>query len=140
GAFTTESMDVLRSMDNGKQYTVLNRSRSPLASSLDKYDYRTLEKVETIVASSPDVPYFTSYSFSDDESKVLLATAVEPIFRRSRLGIYYVYDIASKELLQVAGEKIQEPTLSPDGSQVAYVRENNLYIMDLASKSTKQMT
>src|SRR5690606_17788327 len=81
GAFTTESMDVLRSMDNGKQYTVLNRSRSPLASSLDKYDYRTLEKVETIVASSPDVPYFTSYSFSDDESKVLLATAVEPIFR-----------------------------------------------------------
>lgn len=140
GAFRTESMDVLRSMDNGKHYTVLNRGQSPLTSSLDKYDYRTLEKVGTIVASSPTVPYFTSYSFSDDESKVLLATAVEPIFRRSRLGIYYVYDIASKELVQIASEKIQEPTLSPDGSQVAYVRENNLYVMDLATRATRQMT
>merc|ERR1712000_323862 len=99
-------MDVLRSMNNGKQYTILNFNRSPRTSSLDKYDYETLEKVETIVASSETVPYFSSYSFSDDESKVLLATEVEPIFRRSRLGIYYVYDIASKELVKISEVKI----------------------------------
>src|SRR5690606_26221205 len=91
GDFRTESMDVLRSMNDGKYYTVLNRTRSPQSSSLDQYDYRTLEKVGTVVASSPTIPYFTSYSFSADESKVLLATQVEPIFRRSTLGIYYVY-------------------------------------------------
>ncbi|MDF0707343.1 S9 family peptidase [Flagellimonas okinawensis] len=140
GEFRTEYMDVLRSMNNGTQYTILNTARSPRSSSLDKYDYETLQKVETIVASSDAIPYFSSYSFSDDESQVLLATEVEPIFRRSRLGIYYVYDIASKELVKIAETKIQEPTLSPDGSKVAYVLDNNLYVMDLAARTTKQVT
>lgn len=133
-------MDVLRSMDNGTQYTILNTARSPRSSSLDKYDYETLEKVETIVASSDAIPYFSSYTFSDDESKVLLATEVEPIFRHSRLGIYYVYDIASKELAKISETKIQEPILSPDGSKVAYVLDNNLYILDLTANTTKQVT
>ncbi|WP_127139586.1 S9 family peptidase [Flagellimonas marinaquae] len=140
GEFRTEYMDVLRSMNNGTQYTILNTERSPRSSSLDKYDYKTLEKVETIVASSEAIPYFSSYTFSDDESKVLLATEVEPIFRRSRLGIYYIYDIASKELVKIAETKIQEPTLSPNGSKVAYVLDNNLYVMDLADRTTKQVT
>lgn len=140
GEFRTESMDVLRSMNNGTQYTILNTERSPRSSSLDKYDYETLEKVETIVASSESVPYFSSYSFSDDESKVLLATEVEPIFRRSSLGIYYVYDIAAKDLVKISETKIQEATLSPDGSKVAYVLDNNLYVMDLSARTTKQVT
>ncbi|WP_036380198.1 S9 family peptidase [Muricauda sp. MAR_2010_75] len=140
GEFQTERMDVLRSMKNGNQYTILNFSRSPETSSLDKYNYETLEKVETIVSSTGNVPYFTSYSFSEDESKVLLATEVEPIFRRSRLGIYYVYDTASKSLTQISEIKIQEPMLSPDGTKVAYVLDNNLYMFDVASRSTKKMT
>lgn len=140
GEFRTEYMDVLRSMNNGTQYTILNFDRSSQSSSLDKYDYKTLQKVETIVASSNTVPYFSSYSFSDDESKVLLATEVEPIFRRSRLGIYYVYDIATKDLIKISEEKIQEPTLSPDGSKLAYVKDNNMFLLDLSSKTTKQLT
>ncbi|WP_318345332.1 S9 family peptidase [Flagellimonas baculiformis] len=140
GEFRTEYMDVLRSMNNGTQYTILNTERSPRSSSLDKYDYETLQKVETIVASSESVPYFSSYSFSDDESKVLLATEVEPIFRRSSLGIFYVYDISSKDLVKISETKIQEPTLSPDGSKVAYVLDNNLYILDLSARTTKQVT
>ena len=140
GAFQTERMDVLRSLKNGDQYTILNFSHSPQTSSLDKYDYETLEKVETIVSSTSGIPFFTSYTFSEDESKVLLATEVEPIFRRSRLGIYYVYDIASENLTQISETKIQEPMLSPDGTKVAYVSDNNLYLFDVASKSTKQLT
>ena len=140
GAFRTEGMDVLRSMKNGKQYTVLNFNRNPRSSSLDKYDYKTLEKVENIVSSSESIPFFTSYEFSDDESKIILATEIEPIFRRSRLGIYYVYDIASKSLKKISENKIQEPELSPDGTKVAYAFGNNLYLMDLESGETTQMT
>lgn len=140
GAFRTEGMDVLRSMKNGKQYTVLNFNRNPRTSSLDKYDYATLEKVETIVASSGEIPFFSSYEFSDDESKIILATEVEPIFRRSRLGIYYVYDIATKSIKKISTKKIQEPELSPDGAKVAYAYENNLYLMDLSSGTTRQIT
>ena len=140
GAFRTEGMDVLRSMKSGKQYTVLNFNRNPRSSSLDKYDYSTLEKVETIIKSSDEFPFFSSYEFSDDESQIILATEVEAIFRRSRIGIYYVYDIEKKSIKKISENKIQEPELSPDGSMVAYAFDNNLYVMDLASGETNQIT
>jgi len=136
GTFSTSGMDVLHSMNNGQQYTVLN------SSSVDKYDYRTLQKVETIVSASDlsEISSFSSYEFSADESKLMLATAVEPVFRRSTLGIYYVYDIASKTATKISDDKIQEPTFSPDGKKVAYVYENNIYIKDLASGAFTQVT
>ncbi len=142
GAFRTEGLDALRSLKNGKQYTILNVDRSSQTSTIDTYDYKTLEKVATIVSSDDltDVPYFSSYEFSSDETKILLASEIESIFRRSTLGIFHVYDIASKALTRIADTKIQEPSLSPDGKQVAYVYENNLYIFDIANKSTKQLT
>ncbi len=142
GAFRIESMDALRSMKNGKQYTVLNLDRVAKTSTVDKYNYKTLEKTETLISSIDlnDIPYFTSYKFSKDESKILLATEIEPIFRHSRLGIYYVYEIASKNTIKITDTKIQEPSLSPDGTQVAYVSNNNLYIFDIVSQTTKQVT
>lgn len=140
GSFRTEGLDALRSMKNGTQYTVLNFDRATRTSSIDKYDYKTQQRVGTIVTSSTEIPAFTSYEFSEDESKLILATAVEPIFRRSRLGVYYVYDIASTNLIKIAEQKIQEPELSPDGSKVAYVYENNIYVKDLKSNTSKQVT
>ncbi|AKA34631.1 Dipeptidyl-peptidase IV [Flagellimonas lutaonensis] len=140
GAFRTERMDALRSMKDGDHYTVLSFNRNPRGSSLDKYDYQTLEKVETLVASSDEVPYFTSYEFSADESKLILATEIEPIFRRSRRGIYYVYDLADKTLTKISDNLIQEPELSPDGSKVAYAYDNNLYLFDVEGGETVQVT
>lgn len=142
GAFRTEGMDALRSMKNGTQYTVLNFDRSTKTTTVDKYDYKTLEKVSTIVSSADlqNIPYFSAYTFSKDEKKILLSTEVESIFRRSTLGIFYVYDIDSKGLVKISDAKIQEPTLSPNGEQVAYVKGNNLYIFNLKSKETTQVT
>jgi len=142
GEFQTEGMDVLRSMNDGQHYTILNTDREAERSSIDKYQYSTQQKVATLISTDPDqgVPFFTSYSFSEDESKALLATEVEPIYRRSRLGIYYIYDFGSGEVTRISAEKIQEPTLSPDGSRVAYVMANNLFILDLGTGEVKKVT
>ncbi|MFD2586368.1 S9 family peptidase [Croceitalea marina] len=140
GTFRTEGLDVLRSMKSGTEYTVLNFDRSTGTRSIDKYDYKTQQKVGTIVSSSEEIPPFSSYQFNKDESKLILATEVEPIFRRSRLGVYYIYDLASKSLTKIAEQKIQEPELSPDGSKVAYVFENNIYVRDLKSNTVKPIT
>lgn len=140
GTFTVESLDKLQSMDNGKQYTILNIDRSLGISTIEKYDYKTQKKLETIVSSSASVPFFSSYEFSEDESKLLLATAIEPIFRRSTLGYFYVYDLKSKKISAVSSFKIQEPSLSPDGSKVAYVHNNNIFVWDIAANYTKQLT
>ena len=140
--FKTEGLDVLRSLNNGEQYTVLNVDAVTGNTSIDKYDYKTLKKVETLVSSASleGIQKFSSYQFSDDESKILLATEVESIFRRSTLGVFYIYDSNTKSLTKVSDAKIQEPTLSPDGKHLAYVLNNNLFLMDLQSGTTKQVT
>ena len=142
GTFRTQGLDALRSMKNGKQYTVLNFDRAKRTSTIDKYDYATQQKVETIISSVdiPQIENFSSYEFSGDETKILLATEIESIFRHSTLGIFYIYDIASKRVTKIADTKIQEPTLSPDGKHVAYVTKNNLYLFDIASKNVQQIT
>ncbi|AEH00422.1 S9 family peptidase [Lacinutrix sp. 5H-3-7-4] len=142
GTFRTERLDALHSMNNGQQYSVLNFDRSTGATTIDIYDYKTLKKVKTLVDSKTldGIRNFSDYTFSDDETQVLLATNQESIFRRSTLANYYVYNTKTKELTAVASDKIQEPTFSPNGEMVAYGLNNNLYIKDLISQETTQLT
>ena len=122
GTFRMQYLDRLHSMNNGKEYAVLNTDRNTGTKTLDVYSYKTGEKVNTLINSSEidGLDYFIGYTLSADESKALLSTKLRSIYRRSSLGVYYVYDLETKELVQVAEEAIQEPTFSPDTSKVAY--------------------
>lgn len=142
GAFRTEGMQALHSMNNGKEYSVLNYNRQNRSSSIDIYNYETLEKVKTLLSSEEiaEIKGFFDYTFSEDESKVILTVNERPVYRRSRLGEYYVYDLSSKSLTKIAENLIQEPTLSPDGNKVAYGYENNLFVKDLSSGEVIQIT
>ena len=142
GSFRTERMDALHSMKNGNQYSVLNFDREVRSTAIDVYDYKTLSKVRTLVSSTDieEIPYFTDYTFSEDENKILLATEEEPIFRRSTLGKYYVYNVSEKSLHNIADYKIQEPTFSPNGKYVAYGYNNNLYVKNLETNDLIQLT
>ena len=142
GTFRTEGLQALHSMKNGQQYSVLNFDRANRATTIDIYDYKTLEKTKTLVSSADinAIPYFTDYTFSEDESKVLLATEEESIFRRSTLGKYFVFDTETGKTTLVTEDKIQEPTFSPDGTKIAFGLNNNLYVKDLSSGKITQFT
>lgn len=141
GTYRTERMNALNSM-NGNFYTLLNFNRETQSTSIDKYSYETLEKIETIVDSKNlnDLKYFESYEFNNNETKLILGVDSEPIYRHSKLGNYYVYDLASKTLQLIDTDKIQEPTFSPDSKKVAYAKNNNLYIKNLETNETTQIT
>jgi len=142
GAFRTEGMQSLHSMNNGTQYSVLNYDRQNRSAAIDIYDYKTLEKVNTLVNSSDldGIQGFFDYSFSEDESKILLTTNYQSVYRRSTLGEYYVYDIASKSVEKLSENLVQEPTFSPDATKIAYGFDNNLYVKDLQTGQTIQIT
>ena len=142
GQFRTEGMQALHSMNNGNQYSVLNFDRKTRTSTIDIYDYKTLEKVRTLLSSSDieGIQGFFDYSFSQDESKIILTTKSQPVFRRSTLGEFYIYEIASKIVTKVSDDLVQEPTLSPDGTKIAYGFENNLFVKDLKSGNVSQIT
>lgn len=142
GEFRTDGLDVLRSLKNGREYSVLNYDRKNRASTVDVYDYATGNKTRTLLDSRdlPGISYIISYEFNADESKILFATELDQIFRRSSRGVYYIYDLNTKEIRLVSKNKIQEPTFSEDGSKIAFGFENNLYYKDLKSEETFQIT
>ena len=140
--FRAQYMNALNSMSHGDYYTLLNFNQDTRSTSVDKYSYKTLEKVATLVDSKdlPNLKYFDNYTFSEDENLLVLGTDRQQIYRHSFLGKFYVYNITTKQLDLVSKNLIQEPTLSPDGKKIAYVYKNNLYIKDLATNVTSQIT
>ena len=142
GTFRTEGLQALHPMNNGKEYSVLNFDRINKSTSIDVYDYKTLEKVKTLLNSIDlaEIGVFFNYSFNKDESKILLTTKSESVFRRSTLGEYYIYDTTSKRITKLSDNLVQEPMFSPNGSKIAYGYKNNLYVKDLTSGTTKQLT
>ena len=142
GEFRGEYMDALHSMKDGEHYSVLDFDRKTRSTSVNKYSYKTLEKTASLVDSKNinDIAYFTDYTFSSDETKLLLATDVTPIFRHSSVGNYFIYDINTKKTTLLSENKIQEPTFSPDGTKVAYVFENNIYFKNLTTGKETQVT
>lgn len=83
----------------------------------------------------------SSYEFSRDESKVLLKAQVESIYRRSRQQTCLVVDLQSKETLLIHyGQKVINPTFSPQGNQLAYVFGNNIHLTDLATGEFEEIT
>jgi len=142
GDFVTEGMEAIYPLKNGEQYTVLNTDKVTGIVSIDKYDYNTLEKLETVVSSQevPSKAAFSSYSFSNDETKILLATEEAPIYRRSKVGVFYIYDVLTRKITQIADTWIQEPTFSPDGNRLAFANNNNLYLFNIADGKIVKIT
>jgi dipeptidyl-peptidase-4 len=138
GAFSTGGIASLRSLQSGERYTALEYNDGQ--SQIVAYDYKSMSKQGVLLSSGTEVPRFSSYAFNQDESKILVATQRTPIFRRSSEAIYYVYDRDSRQLTKVADEKIRVPSFSPNGKELAYVKDNNLYLFDLQTQSTKQLT
>ncbi len=129
-------------MNDGVSYTVLNRG------SIDLYSYKTGEKLKTLVPSSAFIPegeskalHFGSYTFSDDETQVLVATKSKPIYRHSFSAEYWIYNLKTKKLRKLSDNGAQRlATFSPDGSKVAFVRDNNIFYLDLNTEKEVQLT
>ena len=143
GTFRAQGMDELQSLKNTNQYTVLNADRQSRSMQIDLYDFATLKKVATLIdtKSHKDLSNgIDSYTFDAAEKMILLACNTNQIFRHSFTADYYLYDIANKKLRKLFDFQVQEPTFSPDGKKIAYAKENNLYVYDLASNKSTPIT
>ena len=143
GAFRAKGMDELQSLKNTNQYTVLNFDRASRSMQIDLYDFATLKKVATLIDSKNHKELaegIDSYVFSADEKMILIANSSIQIFRHSFTADYFLYDTTTKNLTKLFDFQVQEPTFSPDGKKIAYAKENNLYVYDIATKKSTQIT
>ncbi len=85
-----------------------------------------------------------AYELSADESKVLIFTNSQRVWRRNTRGDYWVLDVGAKTLRKLGGDatpaSLMFATLSPDGTRVAFVRDNNLYVQHLATLAITPLT
>ena len=140
GTFRAETVQGFNSMKDGKYYV------ETIAEGIIKKSFETGENIDTIIKSN-DVKNekgvkisLNDIAWSNDEKKILVFKDRESIYRRSSKAITYVYDIAAKKSTLVDAEKILHATISPDGKQVAFVKNNNLFVKNIASNKTIQIT
>ena len=140
GTFRAYSVEGLRSMNNGIHYTTMENGTQ-----IVKYSYETGEELEVIfdvtkVEDSP-IESFVDYTFSDDETKILLTTNKKAVYRHSFTAEHYVWNSVTKELTALSEVGPQQGAIfSPNGDRVAYVRNNNIFIKNLKFGSTSQAT
>ncbi len=141
--FAPKGIGGIRSMADGEHY--LSMTRTGIA----KYSYLSGDKVEDIclfggpgtARQAKPMPPMESYEMSADEQRILLSSGFEPIYRHSGVSDYWLYDVKDKTFTKLTNNGKQRlTTLSPDGTKVAFVRDNNLYWMDLATLEEHAIT
>lgn len=144
GTFRTNAVYGLVSMNDGIHYTAFDGNDKD--SYILRYEYAKKANPDTILKESGlkvdgKSINIDNYNFSPDETKMLISSGTEQIYRHSTRENNYVYDRKTKTLTPVsAGEKQMYATFSPDGTKVGFVRGNNIFIKDLASGRETQVT
>ena len=146
GDFYAKSIYGVRSMNNGTEYSRMDREGKDVF--INVYNYESGKKVRTIL-SSQDIQwnnepvFFDGYSFNSNEKMILLTTEKEKIYRHSSKSNYFIYEIASKKLSPLTDfEKGKQglASFSPDGKNVAFVRGNNLFYKAIGAETETQIT
>ena len=134
--YSPERLESIRSMKDGEYYTVLKNAK------IIRYSYTDASSKEVLLDAQkkPELPSFNGYVFSKDENKILLETNTQPIYRRSKQAIYWIYDRQTQAVQMLFDAPVQEPQFSPDGQKVAFSYQRNLYVKNLSDNSIQQLT
>lgn len=127
-----QTVGTIVSTVDGENYLKLD----VLGSKIEKINFKTGTVVETVFDSSTarncNIKKWDGFIVSDDETKILLYTNSEKIYRNSFKADYYVFEIKRNNLKSLSTNGAQEvATFSPDGRMVAFVRDNNVYVKKL---------
>jgi len=137
--FTAKRIPGFTFQEDGRHYTRL------VAGQVVQYDLLSGEQTKVLLDASAlegksgFSGKINSYSFNSDESKMLLTTDEEAIYRRSRKANYYVWDGENLTQLFDKGKQMYA-TFNKQSDKVAFVFENNLYVRDLKKGSLTQVT
>lgn len=142
GTYRAQSIQGLKPMLDGEHYTQISKDHKRIV----KYSFKTGKEVEAIFdvtkARNCELKRFDDYIMSPDESLILIQTETQPIYRRSFTAVYYLYNVKNRTLEPLSNNGPQQvPLFSPDSHQIAFVRNNNIYLIKLLfGNSESQVT
>jgi dipeptidyl-peptidase-4 len=148
--FASQPFGPSKWLGDGSAYTTLEPAEDG-GKDIVRYDVES-ERREVLVPARDLVPpgadaplEIADYAWSPDGKQLLIFTNTEPVWRMNTRGDYWVLDRDGGRLRQLGGAEAKPSTLmfakfAPDGGRVAYVRENNLYVEDLATGRITALT
>lgn len=142
GTFALKFSSPLNVMNDGVTYAVMAPGANPGSWKIDAYGIESGVSVKTVFNSEMLSENITpeSYEFSADETMLLITSETESIYRHSSKANAAVINISTGRMTRIPGGKVMYPTLSPDNKNLAYVRDNNLYIFELATDKETAVT
>lgn len=147
---TTKSVGAMNWLKDGERYSRLETNAE--TGGTDVVAYRAKDNAREVIIPSSMLVDKTmgkpiavrSISWSADNKKVLIYNNTRRVWRYDTRGDYWVLNLETGALRQLGKER-PEATLmfakfSPDGTRVAYVSENNIYVEDVESGQVTQLT
>lgn len=132
GDFAGDKLSKVEPLVDGETYAQISKDGKQIL----KYSFRTGKQVGVLFDANTirgaKISSIDGYIMSPDGKRMLIQTQTEPIYRRSFTAVYYIYTIGNSSVEPLSdGGPQQVPVFSPDGNQIAFVRNNNIYLVKL---------
>jgi dipeptidyl-peptidase-4 len=139
--FQQKNIQNLNWTEDGQSYLELKEGKILKTNIQDPTKSEVLFDEKVAKTASGETIHVQKFSISSDQQKILLGTASESIYRRSSVETNYIFDRTTSRLKLVStGGKQMHASLSPDSKKIAFVRDNNLFWVDIASGMEKAVT
>ena len=132
GTFSAENLRTVTPLADGESYAQISNDSKKIVTFSYKTGQQTGVLFDVNATQGLNIPSFDNYILSPDGKKILIQTKTKRIYRRSFTAEYYIYTIGTRMLEKLSdGGPQQAPVWSNDGLQVAFVRNNNIYLVKL---------
>ncbi len=132
GDFRQETLSEVRPMADGETYAQISADGKRIVT----YSFKTGKEVgvlfDAATARGAQISRVQGYIVSPDGRRLLIQTNTKPIYRHSYTAEYYIFMIQNNKLEPLSDGGLQQtPVFSPDGNQIAFVRDNNIHLVKL---------
>lgn len=142
GEFSAQRISGIDPIKGTDQYARISQD----GKQIQQYSFKTGKQTAVLFdvnnTQGEHIDNFDGYIMSPDSRRILISTQRQAVYRRSYKAVFYIYTVQSRKLEKLSdGGPQQCPVWSPDGNQVAFVRNNNIFLVKLLyNNSESQVT
>lgn len=132
GLYGTRGVYGVNPLNDGEHYSMIEEGQRIVS-----YSFKTGEEQGVLFDANntkgkTKIDHISGYIMSPDEKNILVYNNVKSIYRRSFTAEYYIYNVRNRTLEKLSDGGPQEcPIFSPDGNQIAFVRDGNIFLVKL---------
>lgn len=132
GMFNPKGIAAVEPLADGQSYAQISADGKQIVTCSFRTGKQTGVLFDAATARGANISRVEDYIMSPDQKRILIQTQTRGIYRHSFTAVYYIFNIANNKLEPLSdGGPQQTPVWSPDGLQVAFVRDNNIFLVKL---------